>query len=342
MRISEALRRRLFQATPSGIINYICKAMNLRRSILMPEALFAECIAECEASGRTDETGRIGYEWGLVGASSLRPPLANVLSPLRIMNSFVAPLWKSLGFVDSIECKTNENKLTINSRNENVTRCIGANNSIPQFYGGVWNGLTGRSVKFISCAHSGSDNIYTYQFTGNKPNIRHKPIDAYRAANRVQIECGVALQEALKASFLELSGTVLNFRGYRLLPFENTLFHLCGDSKEFLRHVPRISAKFFGNIVQSDERTKLLITLKTFLQVTGWGHTLIENGNDYVTVVVYEPPIGFQLQQDRWDFLAAMIEGYLQLIDKRLGIESMQYKGKTLTLKYSPEYYLAR
>lgn len=149
------------------------------------------------------------------------------------------------------------------------------------------------------------------------------------------------MADALAASLFELHENVLTFRGQQLLLFENTLFHLISASPPLTNIVSSETHKFFAGLMQTEKRENLLVFLKTFLQATGWGGVQIINGGDNIYIEVRNPPIGLQISQDRWDFLAAMVEGYLQLADRRLGLEGMSYASKTLRLRYAPEYYIA-
>jgi len=141
----------------------------------------------------------------------------------------------------------------------------------------------------------------------------------------------------LKNKIFQLKGkNSIYFRGKRLSIVENTIFHLTGNRSILLDKVPHISYDFFEQIIEKDSADERKLTLlKTLLQTMGWGIIKISYRNKKIILIeIKNPPYGFQLEKDNWNFLIRVILGYLWFLDKDLKLVNIESSYKHLNIIY--------
>ena len=127
----------------------------------------------------------------------------------------------------------------------------------------------------------------------------------------------------------------LYLRGKSIIIGEQTLFHVIGNAGILLSEVPRISYEYFCGVIreESDEQEKLRF-LKIILQLMGWGAFSFKCEGRGILMEVKNPPYGFQLGGDNWEFLIRTVLGYLWCIDKGFWVEGVRAGYKCLDVDY--------
>ena len=156
----------------------------------------------------------------------------------------------------------------------------------------------------------------------------------YNKLNYIISPKGFTLKDAFKKNIFHLRENKIYFRGNPLYPVENTIFHLISDSGILLEKIPYISYNYFKKIIKDSSDIKKLILLKTLLQTMGWGIVTIIPKENEIIIDIKNPPYGFQVERDRWDFLINTIMGYIWLIDKDFRIGDILEGYKHLIVKY--------
>jgi len=112
-----------------------------RRYTLFFEDILANYFSMCEIAGYPEEMCEIGRKWmNLVMSKHFRGIITKL--PIGIfLNVFMKNTWIGLGLMDDFRFTKKDNIVTIETKNEGVTRIIGKNTGMIGFYAGILNVL---------------------------------------------------------------------------------------------------------------------------------------------------------------------------------------------------------
>jgi len=334
MRLSTSLKRNIIKTVVGGVTN-ISQGI-YRRYTLFFEDILALYVKECENAGY--DMYNIDKKWmNLVMSKHFRGIITKL--PIRVfLNVFMKNIWIGLGLMDDFRFTKKDNIVTIETKNEGVTRIIGKNTGMVGFYAGILNVLFRSEAHSIDIYQSKKSCRYVYELDGICTAIKSKSKGQYNKLNYIEEDIrGVDLKNALEKNILHLSkGNKLYFRGKFLCPIENTIFHLIGNKGIMLNKISEISYDYFSILIDDESNIeRKLILLKTLLQVMGWGVVKIVIKSDTkISVDIKNPPYGLQLEKDNWDFLLRTIQGFLWLINTNFKIEKINEGYKRITVDY--------
>ena len=332
MQLAESLQKNILKTSVGGLWNKF-KGKD-RRDTLFFEDIVAEYVLLCEQNGYKKEMRLIGQEWMEMAIKELIPNTLKLI-PSLFLNTIMKKIWINLGLVDDLYSTKNKNYMVVRTENEIISRVIGVNEISAGSYLGVLNVLYGVDLKLLNKKQNIKTCEYTYELTKNTHKILTKKREVYLKQNKLKKIPGFKLEDAVKANMIRIVKNKIYFRKMCLIPTENTIFHLFGNSGILINEVPKISHNYFKKIIESNcEDTKKLVLLKNILQAMGWGNINIILDNRVVLVKIDHPPIGLQLEKDNWDFFVNTILGYLWLIDKKFKIEKTKYLNNLLCVTY--------
>lgn len=333
MMLSESLRRGVFESFVGGVVNRF--KINVRRDVLVFEDILSEYVGACERKGKDEETEWIGRHWTNLTMGNLLPAPLKRLSVPFIANRIGMHVWRNVGLIDNMEVREDGDTITIDTRNEYVTRSIGPNRFAAGAYAGILDVLTGREAELVKAEQSKVGCSYVFRIGKNewkRPPSRDK--GRYDELNRRSAVKGYALKDVLKMNVFRMKGNRILFRERTVLPVENTLFHIIGGRSLMLDEVTRISRAFFGRTVKKGSLEDSLPFMKRLMQITGWGTLRIAYGErEGITVDVRSLPFGL-LREDNWDFLVHMMLGYLRVFSPGVGISGKECRGTALTIRF--------
>ncbi|RLI95014.1 MAG: hypothetical protein DRO92_02290 [Candidatus Altiarchaeales archaeon] len=137
MRLSTSLKRNIIKTVVGGVTN-ISQGI-YRRYTLFFEDILALYVKECENAGY--DMYNIDKKWmNLVMSKHFRGIITKL--PIGIfLNVFMKNTWIGLGLMDDFRFTKKDNIVTIETKNEGVTRIIGKNTGMIGFYAGILNVL---------------------------------------------------------------------------------------------------------------------------------------------------------------------------------------------------------
>jgi hypothetical protein len=338
MKISESIRRDVFQVSVGGIINRF--KVGKRRNPLFFDDIGLEYVRLCDDMGYEKEMRQISHEWGFILFERVVSPFIRKLPYLITCNILVKKLFKHMGYMDNIHFSRNNDVVNINTKNEHNVKAIGINSLHTGLYMGILSVAFNSQIEFIGAkrigGESNGDCEYTFRVLEKPLRFESKNKSTYDRLNCLPSARGPTLKDALKSNVFKMDGNMIYFRGRRISSIENTIFHLFGRKGILLEKVPGISYEYFKGIVEKEStKEEKLSLMKFLLQVMGWGIVKIAMNNKRMVFHIGCPPYGLQAGDDNWDFLANVILGYLWLIDKNFEIKETRTDYKKLTIEYS-------
>ncbi len=322
MKLSESLRRNIIETRTGNIINRF--KLLKRRNVFFFEELEAQYIHECEKSGYSEHTLRMGQEWMSLVFKALMPSLAKNIPPTFFLNHMVKKLWNSIGLVESFVISKSGNELTITTHNEAITRYIGANSFTVGCYLGIINAVFDSSAKPVKTSQSRHVSEYTYLLEDTKPLLPEgKPSHVYWNLNQPKEMKGYTIKHALKNNIFRMKNNIIYFREKHISPVESTIFTIIGESGILQDRIVSLSYDFFSDVVAyENSENKILHTLKTLFQIMGWGRMNIITNKNAIRIELAKPPYSLK-KTDNWNYLALTILGYLKHINPGLVINSI-------------------
>jgi hypothetical protein len=336
MRLSVAINRDILSTTVGGVF-YRFKG-NRRRNTLFFEDILANYVRESEGAGYAKEMEEIGHKWGLLYSTSVMMPILKKIPPVLFINTIMRPVWANLGLLDDLHAVKEGDIVTFETKNECTTRIIGKSKFLEGIYRGALETVFNSAIVTREALQTKKSSRYSFQLTYKNFGIETKEKKVYDKLNHLPQITGFTLRDALKSSIFKLKeNNKIFFRGTHIQLMENTLFHIIGNEKILLDRIQHISFSYFEKLVEKDStHEKKIKLLKTLLQTMGWGimKIIIEDRNN-ITFKISNPPHGFQIEEDNWEFLSRTILGFLWLLDTGFKIKRDTYESKTLTIVYS-------
>ncbi len=332
MKLSESLRRNIFNAGVGGIINRF--RGKRRRVILFFEDILAEYIKECENAGYEENMRKIGEYWGVLGTKLLSD--LRILANVHLLNFFAKGAWSNIGLIDDFKLLKKDGFIIIETKNEFITRTIGKNEFMEGVFGGCLASYSGKKAEIVWSRTNKETANYKYVITEERYPFQETNKGACKLPNAANDNFGFTLKDALKSHILTLKqNNRLYFRQKSVIPLENTIFHIISNENILLEKVPFISYCFFKEIISEDAPDeKRLILLKTLLQTMGWCKTKLLFNRNEIIMNLENLPSGMQRENNNWIFLINVILGYLWLIDKRYRIFRVSQKKKSLMITF--------
>lgn len=333
MRLSFSIQKDVLKAKAGSILNTF--KIFPRRDVLFFEEILAQYIRECEKAGFEKEMYEIGKNWCAFEAS-LIPPALKKLGFVRISNFVIKKVWKNLGLVDDFTVASTENKYSITTKDEFITRSIGENSFMRGGAAGAVSGFQKRDAICSKYAQGRGSCKYVVECLDVPFVVAAKKMEAYVLLNSASETKGFSLKNALTNGFFQLNDNKTTWRGQTLLYFENTGFHLIGQRRILLDCLSKVTASFFERLVKSEANaSRKLLLLKSILESCGWGKVSVTVGRDGIGFFIMHPPYGLQAEADNWDFLAYFILGYLKLVNKKIVLKEATLQGGKLVIRYS-------
>ena len=335
MRLSESLKKNIIETTAGKILNKF--KIKKRRNVLFFEDILAIYVKECEKAGFGKEMRNIAKRWMNLGVKKAVPDVIKKLPSTIFFNMILKNMWTNLGIMDDLKFLKKGSIITIKTKNETITRIIGKNDFSIGCFSGILNTLFNSEVRCVEALQSKKSSKYIFELKNEPFNTEGKNKEEYNRLNYLSKINGCTLTDALKNKIFQLKGkNRIYFRGKRLSIVENTIFHLTGNRGILLDKVPHISYDFFEQIIEKDSTDeRKLVLLKTLLQTMGWGIIKISYRNKKIILIeIKNPPYGFQLEKDNWDFLIQAILGYFWLLDKDFKLVNIDSSYKQLNIIY--------
>lgn len=335
MELSHSLHKGMMETTVGSLVNKF--KIRKRRNTLFFEDIIAEYIHECDVAGYHDELREMGRQWFFCVLSSLTPQPLLVLPPETLLNLIYRKMWINLGILDELVATKKNNIIEVKTKNEAVTRLMGANSFLFGVYAGALNVSTGKDVKYLSSDQNKKQATYSFELNSIECKLEAKKKRVYDQLNKFEPVKGFTLKDALNSNVITMKKNRLYFRGKSLVPIENTVFHLASNKGILLDKLPSISYDYFHKLVSNEHKIESkLALLKTLLQVMGWGEVIITFKTEReITVRISHPPHGFQPEEDNWSFLLQTILGFLWLINKNLKLSSVETEKQIIKAIYS-------
>lgn len=335
MRLSELISRNIVEPTIGSIIGKF--KGRPRRYTLFFEDILAEYIELCDESGKGELLREIGEKWSSPVVEQRIPNPLKKLPKVAFINLILRPIWVSNGVMDDIRATQKGNLITIETKNEGLTRITGKNELATGLYQGALSALFNVRVKLKNQNQSKQSCKYVFEITKEPFEIKSKDLGTYNKLNESPKIPGKTLKDLLREGILKLSkDNRIYFRGRAIGPIENTVFHLIGDYNLLIDKVPQISFDYFDELIDKNASVeKKLILIKNLLQAMGWGNIkFIIKTETKISTEIRNPPYGIQSEKDNWNFLINVILGYLWTIDKKFKIASVQDGIKGTLINY--------
>lgn len=334
MRMSESLRKNVFEVSVGGIINKL--RIKRRRSTLFFEEMGSEYIKKCEEMGHTEDMMEIGQRWMAMLFEKLIPSSLKRISPVFLLNVVMKKVWTASGMMDVFHASKKGDTIEIETRNEGLTRCMGRNHLMVGFYKGTLNTLFKCEVEAVDVAQTRERCRYVFRLLKKEFHpFKAKEKSEYNKLNYLEAAKGFTLKDLLEKNIFQLKeNNRIYFRDRSISPVESTLFHLIGNKGILLDEIPKISHDYFGDVIKDSSTTKKLTLIKTLLQAMGWGIINIIVKGKKIIFEIRNPPYGIQAEEDNWDFLIRTILGYLWLLDRKFRISKTETRHKYLKITY--------
>lgn len=339
MRMSESIRKNIFEVSVGGVLNRL--KIKRRRSTFFFEEIGSEYVRRCESLGHGKEMMQIGKEWMSMSLEQMLPGSLRKIPPTILINVVIKKLWITSGLMDDFQMSKKEELIRIRTKNEGLTRFIGKNHLMAGVYMGVLENLFDQKTRLINSKQTKKECEYTFGLMASKPDHpATKNKSQYDKLNYLKPVKGLTLKDLLEKKIFQLKkNNMIYFRGRSISPIESTLFHIIGNRGTLLDDVPDISYNYFKDIIKHDPRqepdAKKLSLIKTLLQAMGWGIIKIVVNRKRVTFEINNPPYGIQAGKDNWIFLINTILGYLWVMNKGFRIQRTETLHKYLNVTYS-------
>ena len=334
MRLSYSLHSGALKTALGSILNKI--HFGTRRNVMFFEDISAQYAQLCESSGYEKEMYAIGEEWFYLVYKNLIPRAIMHL-PKHILFPMLADIWRGIGSLDSMNILYADNKITVETEKEAVTRIIGKNAFMQGVFAGSFEAVLNKRLVLEDVHQTKRRSTYCYKVDGEMTPFPSKTKEEFMKLNRYTIPKGFSINDAIKSGILTLKENKLYFRGKIISATDSTVYHIAGNRGIMIDKVSDISYDYFSKLIDKKSKTEAkLILLKTLLQTMGWGIITI-SGDMYanITFDIRYPPYGFQKEKDNWDALSMVILGYLRNIDNTFSITSKTEKYKQVIFRYS-------
>ena len=334
MRFSESLQRNVIDTSFGGIFNRF--KVRKRRDILFFEDIFAKYFSLCDDMGYSHEIRDIAREWmGTISPKFVSTRL-QLISPVKIVNSIGNVIWRNLGLLDSIKIAEKGRKISSVSKNEMITRLIGKNSFMIGCAEGILSSLYKTRINCIYHKQARDASIYEFDILEEEFDFPSKTGNKYEKLNMASNSEENIIRKALLKRLFTLRNNRIYFRDSSIIVAENTLFHLIGDKGLLLKSLPGISYEYFKQHVSDSSHEGKLLLLKNIMRSMGWGTTAIfyDPENLRIKVSIRNPPHGFQLGSDNWDFFIGVILGFLWLINTKFRVSEKTYHENTLRITF--------
>jgi len=333
MKLSHSIHKGIMETAVGSLVNKF--KIKRRRDTLFFDSIVLDYFKLCEKQKYEKEMTELVKTWMIMYGSSLIPSTLKKINPLFFFNRIFKWVWINLGYMTNITLTKKGKKLIIKTIDEQHVNKIGINSLSIGGYQGFLSILFKKDVKYINSKKEGKEVEYIYELTDKEVEIKEHSRKYYLEKNKVLKIKGFTLKDALKMKIFQLKNNTFYFRGKKISPLENTLFHLIANKGILLNEINKISYKYFKEIkIESDTKGKLNL-LKTLLQIMGWGVITIKmKTQKEIIIQIKYPPHGFQIEKDNWEFLIRTIQGYLQTINKKFEIEQEKYSDNILTITY--------
>lgn len=332
MRLAEMLQRDILKAYSGGLLSRL--KLPQRRTVLFFEDILSDYISVCEKNGYSGDIAKIAKCWGALGTQQLVPAFIRRL-PYSISSKLIKNLWTSFGLMDNFSARQDGNRIYITTKNEFVTRSIGRNAFMAEFFSGCTNSFFGSSADIIESHQTKGESRYAFELSNKKLEVVAKDKNHYTRLNTLSDEEGFTLKDALQQDILQLRANRVFFRGLPILPIENTLFHLFGDADILFGKIPAISYNRFREAIDGDTPIeKRFALLKTLLQAMGWGNMQVVMRGRNVQIEIKNLPHGLQASPDNWKFMSMVILGYLRLTE-HVSISDIRHSPGMLAINYN-------
>ena len=335
MRISELLLKNAFEITAGGFLSRF--RIRKRRDTFFFEEIASEYVRRCDAAGHRAAMESIGHEWMTLFFRSLVSERMLSMPKGLLLNVVMRNIWMSGGLMDDFHATVRGDRLRIDTVNEGMTRAIGPNGLMEGFYHGIAEALFGSAAETLKARQTKTTCSYEFRFTKKPPKLppsREKAV--YDSMNRIEATSGVNIKDLLEKNVFRLRGNSMYFRGMRVAPVENTLFHLMGNRGIMLGEVEKISREAFIHNVRKDssERERLAL-LKNLLHAMGWGAvSIILDEGKGATFDIRNPHYGLQPGRDSWEFMARTILGYMQVTRRDARMKRIDESHRHLRIEY--------
>ena len=332
MKLSHAIHKGIIETTVGSLFNKF--KIKRRRDTMFFDDIVLNYFKLCKREGYEEEMRGIVERWMIIYSSSFLPKIFKKAKQVFFFNKAFKKVWINLGYMDDITLTKKGGELIIETLNERHVKEIGLNALSIGGYQGFLSALFEKKILFKSAKIKGNKTIYKYKLTDKEIEIKHKSKEEYLKKNDIPKMEGFCLRDALKMKVFQIKENNIYFRGKKVSPLENTLFHLISNKKILTKQITKLSYDYFKKFkIQGGKEGKLKL-LKTLLQVMGWGIVKIASKEKEIIIKIEHPPHGLQLEKDNWTFLIKAIEGYLKVINKKIRVEKQEYKSDNLKLTY--------
>lgn len=331
MRLSESLRKNVFETTAGGITNKF--RIKKRRTTLFFEDILALYIRLCESGGHPDEMFDAGKEWGALGTTKLGK--LRMFHSITLLNKVMNSVWNNIGLIDDFSVVKKGRLVTVRTRNEFITRVIGPSRFMEGFFAGCALSFLGREVRMAGSKASGGNATYVYEVLDGKSRVEGKDKETYNRMNSLPQSPGLTLKKSIEARVFSIRGNMIYFRGKSVIPVENTIFHILGARGILMDRVADISSAFFSGVLKEDATAEgRLLLLKNLMQTMGWCRMRIVRSGSAMRIEIDNLPVGLQKSKDNWAFLAFLIIGYIRAADKNLSMRSVAEGDRKMTMVF--------
>ena len=336
MRFAELISRNIVEPTIGSVVGKF--KGRPRRYTLFFEDILAEYDDLCNKSGNGELLREIGEKWTSVVIEQKIPNTLKRLPKIAFINLILRPLWVSNGVLEDIRATQKGDLITIETKNEGVTRITGRCEVTVGMYMGALEVLFESQFEPVNIYQSKNHCKYVYKILPKPFSIKTKTLREYDKLNKQVGASGTSMSGLLKSKTFQLKeNNRIFFRDKGIVPIDNTLFHLIGHYNLNVDKVKHISYDYFKEVIDKDSPTeKKLLLLKTLLQAMGWGiFTIKIKNSDEILINIKNPPYGSQLEKDNWEFLIMIILGYLWTIDRGFKIKKIKEGYKELLITFS-------
>src|SRR4030042_2046261 len=183
MGLSEFIRRNIIETRVGGVANKF--KFHKRRDTLFFEELLARYVAECEKEGFGPELIKIGQKWMFLYYHILLPEAIKKIPPVFFLNTLMKKIWVNMGLMDDFHIEKTDEIIRLTTKNEGMTRSIGANGLMIGFYIGIVNVLFDSSVKILEVKQEKESCTYTFRLNKNHVHFEGKSKESYRKLNEI-------------------------------------------------------------------------------------------------------------------------------------------------------------
>lgn len=324
MDFSHVLHKQIVETHEGRVLNKL--SWKRRRNVLYFEGLFAEFVKK----GKKEEMRKLGEEWIKISSSGVWPNLVMKL-PFKFKFSLFRKVWKSIGAIEDISFSRKGKKIRIEVLGEGIADLIGLNEFSFGVFGGMLEFLTGKKVKYVKKVKEGNYFVYDYLVTDEKIKIKTKSKSYYLKMNKLPVQKGFTLKDALKFHVFNIKKGKIYFRGDHLTPVEGTIFHLASYTSH-CKELHNLAYNYFNKKLKESTEIEKLKLLKTLLQVMGWGLINFRVSEKEIAVSIKHLPPGFQLEEDNYEFLIQTISGFMMAVNKKFKFKKSKFSKQLMQL----------